>query len=117
MEETKGEKAWTFFAIILAGTVAAVLHYAEQGTDNLLHRPAKSIVRDTMAPVFNDEMVRKLAKVNRPTGGEMYFKPVRIIYVDKAELENPCLAGNCHGEVSPVYSSSLDSLIIRDGMK
>ena len=117
MEETKGEKAWTFFAIIFASAVAAVLHYAEQGTDNLLHRPARSVVRDTLAPVFNDEMERKLAKADRPTGGIKYFKPVRIIYVDKAELENPCLAGNCHGEVSPVYSSSLDSLIIKDGMK
>ena len=77
MEETKGEQAWTFFAILFACAVAAVLHYAEQGTDNLLHQPAKSVTRERIAPVFNDEMERRVIKAEmlRPTGTEVVFQP------------------------------------------
>jgi len=119
MEETKGSSAWIFFAITFAGTVAAVLHYAEQGTDNLLHRPAKSVVRKSIAPIFNDEMQRRVikAEMRRPAGTEAVMHPFQIIYVDKAELENPCLTGNCHGEVSPTYRSALDSIIIKEELQ
>ena len=103
--------------IAAAAGMATLINVKNEQTNNFLRNPAQSIVRKTIAPQYLDWLTRRVAKHQRPTGGEMYFKPVRIIYVDKAELENPCLAGNCHGEVSPVYSSALDSIIIKDGMK
>tara|TARA_Y100001951_G_C11156699_1_gene192372 strand:- start:241 stop:600 length:360 start_codon:yes stop_codon:yes gene_type:complete len=116
MEEAKGGGASVLFIIIFAGVVAALLHFAKQGTDNLLHNPAKPSERKSVAPVFNDEMERRVikAELGRPTGIDPVWRPVRVIYVDKATLENPCLVGDCGGEVSPTYRSSLDSIIIKE---
>ena len=116
-QESNMNNQGILIVIAAAAGMATLINVKNEQTNNFLRNPAQSITRKTVAPQYLDYITRKVAKLNRPTGGEKYFKPVRIIYVDKAELENPCLAGNCHGEVSPVYSSSLDSLIIKDGMK
>ena len=94
--------------------IAVLINVKNEQTNNFFRKPAQSITRKTVAPQYLDWLTRRVAKHQRPTGGEKYFKPVQVIYVDKAELENPCLAGDCHGEVSPVYSSALDSIIIKE---
>ena len=83
-------------------------------TANFFKREVRPIVRKSMAPDAFNELERKVAKINRPTGGAQFWEPVRIIYVDKAELEQPCKAGECHGEIASIDRSSVDSIIIKE---
>ena len=98
--------------------MAVLINVKNEQTNNFFRKPAQSITRKTLAPVFNDEMERRVikAELQRPTGTEPVMHPVQVIYVDKAELENPCLAGECGGDVSAIYRSALDSIIIKEAM-
>tara|TARA_R100001594_G_scaffold46062_1_gene79048 strand:- start:3170 stop:3535 length:366 start_codon:yes stop_codon:yes gene_type:complete len=118
MEENEQQPGkWKLLIVPLFGlAMAGLINVKNEQTNNFFRNPAKSVERKSIAPIFNDEMERRVikAELGRPTGTEPAFQPVRVIYVDKAELENPCLAGDCGGEVSPVYSSALDAIIIKE---
>lgn len=116
MEENEQQPSkWNLLIVPLFGlAMAGLINVKNEQANNFFRNPAKSVERKTVAPQYLDWLTRRVAKHQRPTGGEQYHKPVQVIYVDKAELENPCLAGDCGGEVSPVYSSALDAIIIKE---
>ena len=96
--------------------MAVLINVKNEQTNNFFRSPAQSITRKTVAPQYLDWLTRRVAKHHRPTGGEQYYKPVQVIYVDKEELKIPCLAGECGGDVSAIYRSALDSIIIKEAM-